>query len=216
MPRAVDHAERRARLVEVTARHIADVGLDNVRLRDVARHAGSTTGMVSHYFVDKRALLLSTFRSRTEGARRLVLQGLEDGLTRLEAIIEAVLPIDDERTLNWQVWLAFWGAAVGDNDLAAEQRHRYQLFTDDLGEGVRAAQHDGTLRPDIDPQQTARYLAALLDGIAVQALFAPELWPPGEQRRFIAEHLRPLRPVEARTAVTGRRRTTPTRQPGDL
>jgi AcrR family transcriptional regulator len=193
MPKTVDHAERRARLVEVTARHIADVGLDNVRLRDVARHAGSTTGMLSHYFVDKRSLLLSTFRSRTQGAGRLVTRALADGESQLDAMIEAVLPLDAERTLNWRVWLAFWGAAVGDPELAAEQRHRSMIFTAGLSEGVRAAQDDGSLRADLDPQETARYLAALLDGVAAQAIFAPELWPPDEQRRFIAARLTPLR-----------------------
>ena len=214
MPRIVDHTERRARLVEVTARHIADVGLDNVRLRDVARHAGSTTGMVSHYFADKRSLLLSTFRSRTEGARRLITEAVENGASQLDAIIEAVLPLDDERTLNWQVWLAFWGAAVGDGELAAEQRYRYEVFTLGLSQAVEAAKYDGNLRRDVDAPQTARYLAALLDGIAVQAMFAPELWPREEQRRFIVEHLRPLRATKARRAVGDHRRTPAKQQSG--
>ena len=78
MPRTVDHEQRRAQLTEVTAHEIVRVGLEGVRLRDVARAAGWTTGAVSHYFPDKRTLLLATFRSRTELAE-LALPGDSHG-----------------------------------------------------------------------------------------------------------------------------------------
>ena len=61
--------QRRAELIEVTAREIARVGLERVTLRDIARAGGWTTGIVSHYFVDKRELMIATFRSRADRAR---------------------------------------------------------------------------------------------------------------------------------------------------
>ena len=45
--------QRRAELIEVTAREIARVGLERVTLRDIARAGGWTTGIVSHHFVDE-------------------------------------------------------------------------------------------------------------------------------------------------------------------
>jgi len=54
--------------IEVTAREIARVGLERVTLRDIARAGGWTTGIVSHYFVDKRELMIATFRSRAGSA----------------------------------------------------------------------------------------------------------------------------------------------------
>ncbi len=199
MPRIVDHAQRRSELVEVTAREIARVGLDGVRLREVGERAGWTTGAVSHYFTDKRALLLATFRSRRLVASRSIEAALAAGATELEAIVEAVLPVDDERTLNWKVWLAFWGAAVGDDELAAEQRRRYDEFCTSLRSAVRAEQRAGRLPAHLRPADEARRLAALLDGIAVQAVFAPTLWPPATQRRFVADHLTALGSTERRS-----------------
>ena len=61
MPRQVDHAARRAELADAATELIADVGVDGLRLRDVAARAGCTTGMLTHYFADKRELLRFTF-----------------------------------------------------------------------------------------------------------------------------------------------------------
>src|SRR5881398_2006091 len=128
MPKIVDHAERRAELAEVTARQIAAVGIERLRLRDVAKLGGWTTGTVSHYFADKRQLLLATFQAQTETARRRLDDAQRGGADDLDAIVESTLPLDDARMLTWQVWLAFWGAAVGDPELSFEQRKRYQGF----------------------------------------------------------------------------------------
>ena len=194
MPKTVDHDERRAQLTEATARQIAGVGLERVRLRDVASAAGWTTGAVGHYFGDKRELLLATFRSRTAMARADVRRRIAAGETELEAGIEAILPLDEERTLTWKVWLAFWGAAVGDDELADEQRRRYELFRAGLERAVRAEQAAGRIAIGVDAEHESRLLATLVDGIAVQALFAPEQWPPDVQRRVIADHLASLTP----------------------
>ena len=193
MPRQVDHDERRRQLTDATAREIDRVGLAQVRLRDVATAAGWTTGAVSHYFADKRQLLLETFRSRTRSAHARFEAAVASGGSALDAKLEAVLPLDEDRLLNWKVWLAFWGAAVGDAELAAEQRRRYEIFRSGLQEAVEVDRSAGRLPADVPAADVARQLATLLDGIAVQAVFAPDLWPPDEQRRLVQVYLSPLR-----------------------
>ena len=192
MPKVVDHAERRNELTDVTARQIAAVGIERLRLRDVAKLGGWTTGTVSHYFADKRQLLLATFRAQTNTARQRLVDAMADGADQLDAIVESTLPLDEARMLTWQVWLAFWGAAVGDPELCEEQRRRYQEFRDACEAAVRIRQEGRLVGATVDPGHEARRLVALIDGIAVQAIFAPEVWPPEEQRRLIAHHLAEL------------------------
>jgi AcrR family transcriptional regulator len=192
MPKVVDSAQRRAELTEVTASEIARVGLDGITLRDIARAGGWTTGIVNHYFTDKRDLLLATFRSRADAARQAVERRLAEGATPLEAIIESALPLDEEGTLNWRVWLAFWGAAVGDDELTDAQQARHHTFHASISAALRAEQAAGRLLADLDAEHEARRLVAVLDGIAVQAVFDPEHWPPATQRRIVGEHLATL------------------------
>jgi AcrR family transcriptional regulator len=195
MPKVVDADQRRAELTAVTASEIARVGLDHVTLREIARAGGWTTGIVSHYFVDKRDLLLATFRSRAEVAGRQVAALVASGATPLDAFVEAVLPLDAERLLNWQVWLAFWGAAVGDDELTAAQRDRYERFHADVVRALTVERRARRLRARADLAHEARRLITVLDGVAVQALFEPAVWPPRVQRRIVAEHLATLRPA---------------------
>ena len=205
MPRVVDAEQRRSELVEMTAREIARVGLERVTLRDVARVGGWTTGIVSHYFVDKRALLTATFRSRATLAGRTAAALIEAGATPLEAFVDAVLPLDEDRLLNWQVWLAFWGTAVGDPELSEAQRQRHEHFQHDLEQALRVEREHGRLAPGRDLAHEARRLITVLDGVAVQVVFEPRAWPPDEQRRIVDEHLRGLRAdAPARRARTAR------------
>jgi len=204
MPRVVDHDERRAMLVGITARQIAEVGLGGIRLRDVARAAGLTTGAVSHYFPDKRTLLLLTFRGQTKEAAERILRTAGDD--ELAPYVEALLPLDEERALHWHVWLAFWGAAIGDAELAEEQRQRQERFVDGLADRVRAGQRSGRLRADLDVTSTARFVAALVDGVAVQATFAPASWPPDVQRCFVDDRLAALRAGPPRRSGPPRQR----------
>lgn len=194
MPRVVDAEQRRTELVELTAREIARVGLERVTLRDVARLGGWSTGIVSHYFVDKRHLLLATFRSRADIAGRHARDLVAAGHGPLDAFVEAVLPLDGERLLNWQVWLAFWGAAVGDPDLTGAQRERHATFQAELARALAAERTAGRLRADLDLDHEALRLITVLDGIAVQVVFEPERWPAAAQRRIAHEHLATLRP----------------------
>ncbi len=194
MPRVVDAEQRRRELVDLTAQQIALVGLDRVTLREIARAGGWSTGIVSHYFSDKKELLLATFRSRAELAGRHAHTLVENGRAPLEAFLEAVLPLDEERLLNWQVWLAFWGSAVGDQELSAAQQDRHDSFQRDLVAALEVERDHGRLRAGLDLEHESLRLIMVVDGIALQVVFAPERWPDQAQRRMVTEHLEGLRP----------------------
>jgi len=194
MPRVVDAERRRRELIDLTAQQIARLGLERVTLREVARAGGWSTGIVSHYFHDKRELLLATFRSRAETAGLLARSLVEQGRAPLDAFLDAVLPLDEERLLNWQVWLAFWGSAVGDDDLSAAQRERHDSFQHDLVDALEVEREQGRLRAGLELEHESLRLIMVVDGIALQAVFSPERWPASAQRRMVAQHLEGLRP----------------------
>ena len=70
MPKVVDIEQRRAELTEAAARLIARSGIESATMREVAAEAGWTTGALTHYFADKRELLLTTFQRRSPIAGR--------------------------------------------------------------------------------------------------------------------------------------------------
>jgi AcrR family transcriptional regulator len=167
--------------------------------------------VVSHYFLDKRDLLLATFRSRADVAHTCATALIAAGASPLEAFVEAVLPLDAERLLNWQVWLAFWGTAIGDDELSAAQRERHEQFHADLVRALAVERREGRVAKNRDLGHEARRIITVLDGLAVQVVFEPPSWPPAEQRRIVDEHLHTLRPG---ASTTPRSRSHTTRPEG--
>jgi AcrR family transcriptional regulator len=192
VPKVVDVEARRAQLTQAVAAQIARTGMDGVTLREVARRAGWTTGAVAHYFADKRELLLATYRSRADLIRADVAASVAAGLSPLDALIEHSLPLDDERRTNWQVFLAFMGAAIGDPELTAAHEARSRSFHASVGDALQDEVAAGRIPAGLDLAHEARRLVALLNGVAVQAVFDPLSWGETEQRLAVAEHLASL------------------------
>lgn len=194
MPKIVDRDLRRLEVVEATWRLIARVGIDRVGIRDIAAEAGCSTGMIGHYFRDKDDILRSALRlvwarereriSRRTAGRR--------GLAALEAVTTAVLPVGAEQTLEMVVWVSFWSRAFGNPVLAGEQRRYYGEWLELLRRHLQDALDDGEVGPACQPGAEARRLAALVDGLGIQAIFEPGNAVP-DVLGMVGRHLETLR-----------------------
>jgi AcrR family transcriptional regulator len=180
MPRHVDPDQRRREIADLAATLIARDGLERLSLRDVARAAGTSTTVVTHYFAGKRELLLHTYRVAAGRAAARLAAATEEGRDALDAFFDSVLPLDAERRQDWQIWYAFFGAAMTDADLAAEQRRRVHESRLYLARGLERRGANGDA-----PAAVARALLALVHGIASVAVIDPEDWPPDRQRALV-------------------------------
>jgi AcrR family transcriptional regulator len=192
VPRAVDSEERRAELARAAARVIARDGIVGASLREVAAEAGLTTGALTHHFTDKRELLRFTLRASLEH-RRATGPAPDDPGEALRSALEAALPLSEEARLHWIVTVAFCAQASGDADLATEQRDAYRRYRGAVAALVSRAAAAGRLDAGLDPVATAERLIAVVDGVALQALFDPDSWPPGRQVAVLDAALEPLR-----------------------
>ena len=179
MPKIIDIDERRQELTAAAARLIARAGLGAATLRDVAAEAGLTTGALTHYFADKRELLHSTFVASLQlrRARRPDDRLTTDPYATLRAALAGALPTDEDTRRHWMVTVAFCAEANGDAELAATQRDAYRDYRARVA-GVVERCISGS---DVDRLEIAEQLIGAVDGIALQALFDPESWPPARQ-----------------------------------
>jgi len=74
MPKIVDHEERRAEVLEATWRVIATRGLDAATVRQIAKEAGVSSGVLAHYFTDKDDILVQAHRLAYDTRLKLVRQ----------------------------------------------------------------------------------------------------------------------------------------------
>jgi TetR/AcrR family transcriptional repressor of bet genes len=172
MPKVVDHAARRAELVDAAWRVIAAEGLEAATVRRIAQAAGCTTGLVTHYFESKDDMLVAALREvhRRAGQRMIRhVGGADIEPVLLEVILDA-LPLDQDRQLEWKVWLAFWGRAATDERLRQEQQRRYAEWRGLLGKLIRRARPHDTAA---DRRTAVDLIAGAIDGLGIQAILEP-------------------------------------------
>jgi AcrR family transcriptional regulator len=185
MPRYVDHDARRREVADIAAKLIAQVGVERLTVRELAKAAGYSTAIVSHYFSDKRQLLLFTYREAALNAQARVNEVLENSPEDLEGCLGALLPCNEERRREWHVWFAFWGMAIGDPEFAEEQRRRMRGSLKLIQTVLERMAKKGLIAGDADFELLASQFLTVLNGMAVQVGFDPDDWPEARQRKML-------------------------------
>jgi AcrR family transcriptional regulator len=186
MPRVVDHQARRAEVAAAVWRIVARDGVEAVTVRAVAAETGMSTSVVSHYFADKADLLRLAFHLVVERTRARALTAPAGG--RARALLAAALPLDDERRTEARIWFSLLGLAIARPELAADQQRTYAAWRTALAAALR----EEGLRPGLDAEAAAAALIGLVDGLTVQAAFAPAVLPPERQLALLDERLAEL------------------------
>ncbi|MGC0380325.1 AcrR family transcriptional regulator [Streptomyces sp. SAI-129] len=192
MPRTKgDHEARRRDVSAAVWQVMATRGFAGLTLRAVAAELGATTGLLTHYFPTKRALLehaLDLLEQRTLSRPR---RRAGQGLAALRDALLDILPLTPEATDSNRVWVSSWDAALFDPALATDYARKYAQGRERLRTRVAAAQELGELPPG-DPAHVAESAQSFALGLVVQALFAPSAFPPERQVELLDGYLAAL------------------------
>jgi AcrR family transcriptional regulator len=182
-----DQAE--AALLHAAAELVVDQGVRSLTLARVSERAGYSRGLVSHHFGSKRALLERLARTTQTG----FVPGLDDlppGRDRLLRLIDGYLgALGGIGVLN-RAFLLLWAEAATASELAPIFRERDEAFRVDLRADVAAGISDGTIRPDVVPDEIAIAVVGQLRGIGLQRLLDPAVVDLERLRRSVTEHWR--------------------------
>ena len=196
MPKIVDWDARRDEILSATWRVIARDGITGATIRAIAREANCSRGILAHYFDDKADILGSAL---VMSHRRVVarMNARAAGLTGLDALrvvmLEA-LPLDEQRDLEAQIEISFWGGAMGNSALRRLQHAEFDRFTDRLRGHLVEAEKDGELRDGVDVDLAAHQLLVLIDGLSAERVLYPDRASPDRQQEMLDGLLRELRP----------------------
>lgn len=183
VPKIVDHAARRKEIVAATWRVIARDGLAGTTIREIAREAGYSNGVLAHYFADRDEILASALVMAHQGVRErtdIRIRGLR-GLTALRLLLIESLPLHDQGLLEAKIEVSFWGDAVGNSKLMKIQNQEVDTFLDRIRALVAQAVEDGDLDDQADVDAVVRDCHILVDGLSVQAVMYPARTTPEVQ-----------------------------------
>ncbi|TDC21403.1 TetR family transcriptional regulator [Streptomyces sp. 8K308] len=177
MPKRVDHAERRAHIIDALVRVAARDGLHAVTMRGVAAEAGMSLNLVQYYFDTKAGLLhaalerLEELSHRRWSARLAALPQPPTARAFVEAFLAEALPSDEASRAFHLVWTSYAVLAMTDAELAAQPfvagPNRLER---QLADALERARRGGALAPDRDPATEAARLLGLSHGLGTGVL----------------------------------------------
>ena len=178
MPKVVDHQVMRDHLAAIVCRSISQNGLENTTMRGLAKLAGCTTGLITHYFPNKNALLIAAIQY----AVRRQLAQMEEAATRnpldLMSIFSRNLPLNDDDKIAMNVWLALWNQSSMNVELAEVQRGIHQEYLRFFQRTLTAA---GVASDKITALAQSERLLAFINGISIQVLQDASHWSSERQ-----------------------------------
>ncbi|MDX6153151.1 TetR/AcrR family transcriptional regulator [Marinococcus sp. PL1-022] len=173
MPKLIDHQKKKEQIVEYTWQSIVNSGAKGATVRSIAKLADKTPGQIRYYFPTHSALLDAVMEkvNRKVAQRIQEIFGQED-LTEKERVIQAVLavlPLDDDRYADMEVWMAFQYEIheAGANTMGNEIRLLVQKSLQYLSEKKM-------LQEELPMELTIMRAHALVDGLALHKWLTPD------------------------------------------
>ncbi|WP_334076724.1 TetR/AcrR family transcriptional regulator [Paenibacillus sanfengchensis] len=194
MPKIVDHDKQKRIVAEAALKVIRESGLERATVRRIAEEAGLSVGSMRHYFASQEELFafcMNLFVERVE--ERLAKFEIEGPIVYdLKRMLLQFLPVDEERTLEMEVWFSFnaktlvypelkkLSASMQDGLLTASQYALQELVA------------SGMARNGLDVELETEKLYALIDGLAVHRLMQPERLPVDRLEDIVEQYLQSL------------------------
>ncbi len=157
-------------ILEAAAHGLVEHGYDRVRLRDIARRAGFSIGLIQHYFDTREELLKQAYAYSSDvlvQRWRDTASTEDDPWRRIVALIDELADDVDLRA-HCIRWTEFCVIAARRPQLAREVQRVYDLWRDDLTEAIEAGVQSGLFALKLPLPDTLDLLLTAVDGFELE------------------------------------------------
>lgn len=170
-------AQRRRALIRATLDCIAEQGMQSATVREIAKRAGVTNGLIRHHFSSKNEILYAAYASvvsdMLDRARDASAGKGLSSRERLHSFIEASLaaPVLDPRVFS--IWAAFVSLVRVDARIAEIHREGYVAFRHRLEDLLgKIFREEGRDLPAEQTRDLAFKINAIVDGLWIEGCLA--------------------------------------------
>ncbi|WP_421132987.1 transcriptional regulator BetI [Alteromonas sp. A079] len=156
MPKVGMEPMRRQQLIDATIDVVAEVGLKSATINLISRRAGMSSGIISHYFGGKQALIEASVRYLLTQLK--MVESSQTPHERLMKIVDLNFSDLQQADASTKTWLSFWGQSMHDPDLYRLQELNKRRLVSNLRYSFKQ------LLPADKASQAAEVTAALIDG----------------------------------------------------
>lgn len=179
---------RREQMLTAAAELIAERGLAQTRIADVAERVGASPALVVYYFDTKDNLLTAALRHSEAGFYReaeVLLEQPASLAQRLSTLVDLTLSVESagEVSGQWGLWFDLWSEAFRHPEIAVDRRQMDEQWRGLIVRVVQAGIDAEEIAP-VDVDDFAVTWAALLDGFSVQVALRDESVTPARAARL--------------------------------
>jgi len=161
---------RRRLLVDGTIKSMAERGVAGTTVRSICDDAGSSRGLIAHYYANKEELVAEAFRHLFTTVSRQVREGQDrlggTALDRLKALPRLIFSPPVFTELNRHAFLAFWHEIRFNPAVRQVNKELYLDYTRRTEASFARAAEECDV--SIDYRSAAIGLLALIDGLWLQ------------------------------------------------
>ncbi len=196
MSRQANHDQRRIQIIEATWRIIARGGFAAATMREIAAEAGFANGGLKHYFTNKDELLAAAFQRTFYriNERAALTVGESKGLDAIRCLCLEMLPLDDERTVESRVTVAFWDRTSVNKQLMKIHADSFAIWRHWMQQHLDLARADSQLPADLSNDQIIDQILCVTAGLKVITL-------PDPKTAYVVDQVAVLDGLLARVAL---------------
>lgn len=161
---------RRDEILTATTELLDRIGLEAIRVTDVAQVLGVSPALVFYHFGTKDALVADAFAHAVDRDLDTLARAITTGsdpLDRLRRVLRLYGPTG--AATGWRLWIDAWALAQREPVIRRVLRRLDQRWSAALLEVVEGGVADGSF-VCADPEAAVSRVSALLDGLSVAAL----------------------------------------------
>ena len=189
MPKIVDKAAQRQDIALAACRAVARNGIDATTMVDIAREAGVTTGMITHYFGSKNDIIHAALRLVLERMETRIQAKIGGKSDTLYSILKEMLPIDQARQMECAIWISFWGKVSSDPKLCEVNRELHEYAENLYRRAIVYTWPDARQWSSANFEIVTSSILVFLNGLTASAITSPQSWDKAAQLKALDTHL---------------------------
>ena len=189
MPKIVDAEEARHQIAKAACKAIAQKGISDVTMVDIARAAGVTTGMITNYFASKTEIIAAALRIPFANVKKKIERLMANGETDLSNLLEVVIPASRDHYEDVAVWINFWGLIASSEEFRKLNGFLHREGSSIYKQAVLQTWPESGGWPSDVFDTALRSIITFLFGLCAGGVTNLKTWTPAVQRNQLKLHL---------------------------
>ena len=161
---------RRAQLTKAAYKVVGQKGYYDFTIRDIAKEAGLSTGLVHYYFKNKEDLLLTLLKEMNSNLKfylNKALTVLSDPCDKLLAFCDQAFDLVDKEKAYFHVLIDFWAQMNHNNRIRQANIKLFQSYRDEISSILKEGMAKGVFMV-LDVKLTSVIFISLIQGTIIQ------------------------------------------------